>query len=90
MTAIVLAAVVGFASRGLSVAALVLDLVRRRRAECPDPDAHDLSSADQEAISDEFATHAAAVRHGLSRYADELADGDRPLRERLRTFERQV
>lgn len=65
-------------------------LLSTRRLVCPDPDAHELSTADRESVSAEFATHAASVRRELSRYADVLADGDGQLREQLRKFEAGV
>ncbi|MGL4338983.1 MAG: hypothetical protein ACRCYU_17970 [Nocardioides sp.] len=46
-----------------------------------------LTDADRDALTTEFATHAASVRDQVSHFADELADGDPLLRARLRHFE---
>lgn len=65
----------------------VLVTLRIHRHVCPDPEAHGLNHADRDEISAEFAAHAMSVRRELSRYADELADGDAQLRDRLRQVE---
>lgn len=64
--------------------------LRNRSAALPESEAHELSFADRAAVSTEFAAHALSVRRELSRYADELADGDNRLREQLRRFEAVV
>lgn len=73
-------------------AALTVAVFRLRASQvpCPDPDVHELSSADRDAVSGEFAAHTASVRRELGRYADELAGGDGRLREQLRQFEAEV
>jgi hypothetical protein len=63
----------------------VLTWVKARR--CPDPEAHELTDDDREAMAADFALHTSAVRQQVSDYADLLADGDVQLRERLRYFE---
>lgn len=63
---------------------------RNRSDALPESEAHELSSADREAVSAEFAAHTVSVRRELSRYADELADGDDRLRAQLRQFEAGV
>lgn len=88
MIAITIAAVVGFILGAVTTGAAFL--VRIRHVACPEPEAHELSPADRETVSAEFATHAASVRRELNRYADALADGDGPLREQLRKFEAGV
>ena len=55
-----------------------------RRWEAPNP----LTEADRESVAAQFAQHAHAVKGQVSLFADELADGDVVLRERLRRFER--
>ena len=57
------------------------------RAQCPDPSLHALTNDDREAVAQEFAAHASAVRHKVSEYADLLANDDEVLRARLRNFE---
>lgn len=88
------AAVIGVAS-GFMLGALLMSVLfrlrtRRRTVICPDPAAHELSPTDHDAVSAEFAAHTASVRRALSRYADELADGDVRLREQLRRLEVEV
>lgn len=88
MTATVIGSAAGFVL-GVALTFVVLRL-RDRPIACPEPEAHELSSADREAVSAGFAAHTASVRRELSRYADELADGDDRLREQLRQFEAGV
>lgn len=60
---------------------------RLGQALCPDPALHELSDDDREAVAQEFAAHASAVRRKVSEYADLLAGSDAVLRARLRNFE---
>lgn len=64
--------------------------LRNRSDALPESEDHELSSADREAVSAEFAAHTASVRRELGRFADELAGGDARLREQLRRFEAGV
>jgi hypothetical protein len=50
-------------------------------------DADTLSEIDRREVAADFAEHAVAVQQQLARYADQLADGDASLRERLRRVE---
>ncbi|WP_454163013.1 hypothetical protein [Gordonia iterans] len=70
-----------------SVVIALIDAKRLFRVTCPDPDAHELTEDDREAVASEFAAHASAVQRQVSEYADVLAGGDVGLRERLRRFE---
>lgn len=88
MIAAIIDAAIGFVL-GATVVAVIMRH-RKGRGACPDPNEHELTSTDHDAISEEFATHAEAVRRELSRYADALADGDDHLREMLRRVEAGV
>ncbi len=90
MIATVIGTTVGFALGAAAVTVLLRLRLRVRPPACPDPEVHELSPADREAVSAEFEAHTASVRRELSRYADELAHGDVRLREQLRQFEAGV
>lgn len=46
-----------------------------------------LDAQDRQVLADQFGDHVAAVHRQVSVYADQLADGDPELRERLRRIE---
>ncbi|MGK2875487.1 MAG: hypothetical protein ACSLEW_07580 [Nocardioides sp.] len=48
------------------------------------------TECDQDRIETQFAAHAVAVAGQVSEYADQLADGDVVLRERLRLIEQHL
>jgi hypothetical protein len=74
---------------GVAFTAVAFRLCNRSDA-LPESEALELSFADRESVSAEFAAHTVSVRRELGRYADELADGDDRLREQLRQFEVRV
>lgn len=89
MTAeVVLGTAVGFMV-GVALTA-VLCRMHTRPTIYVDNEVHRLSPTDRKAVSAELGAHTASVRRELSRYADELADGDDRLREQLRRFEAGV
>ncbi len=85
MTALVLGGVIGAFVGAATALATAVALLQAR--ECPDPDAHQLTGQDRDAVAAEFATHALAVRRQVAEFADQLAGDDPVLRARLRQFE---
>lgn len=85
MTGLVLGGLFAAAAGTLAGGIGVYLLCRTRL--CPEPEAHQLTEADHEAITSEFAAHTTALQRQVSEYADVLADGDPLLRDRLRLFE---
>lgn len=61
--------------------------VRSSSASVLEGDVAVLSAADRQAVATQFAQHVSGVRRQVRAYADELADGDTALRERLRRVE---
>lgn len=85
MTGVLLGGVLG--STISTVLTLLVTVRWTRRHTCPDPEAHELTENDREAVAADFAAHASAVRRQVSEYAEVLAGGDIALRERLRRIE---
>jgi phage tail tape-measure protein len=70
---------------GSVAGALLLAWWQRRRDSTSE-----LSDEDRQAVEATFAAHAGAVATQLAVFADELAEGDPVLRERLRRLEQQM